>query len=278
MRTRFELVLEGSDPVRLRAAGEEALREIERVEALLSRYQAASVVSAVNANAAKRPVPVGGEVLALLRLCAEASAASGGAFDISVGALVDVWRAAGAAGRRPEPDVLRAARADAGMSHVVIHEGAGTVRFLRPGVSFDLGAAGKGYAVDRAVECLRDAGISHALLHGGTSSVHAVGPQANGQPWPIAWASSGAPADARVAFPLTDEALSISATHGGVIRPLFGHVLDPRTGEPVPGARAASVRGPSSLMCDILSTALLVRGRAWLTDFHVRWPQYHGQV
>jgi len=281
MATRFELVLEGDDAARLRAAGEDALREIERLDARLSRYRATSVVSALNAHAAVGPVPIDGEVLGLLRACAEVSAASGGAFDIAVGPLVKTWRLAGDAGRLPEPDVLEAARACSGMAHVAIDEAAGAVRFLRPGVSLDFGAAGKGYAIDRAVECLREAGVTHALLHGGTSSVHAIGVQEDGRPWPVSWDPKPGRGGAGVAFRLSDEALAISATHGRsfvVQGRTYGHVIDPRTGEPVRGGWSAAVRGPTSFMCDMLSTALLVRGPEWVDELRARWPEYEGTL
>ena len=281
MATRFELVLDGDDVTCLRAAGEEALREIERLDARLSRYRTQSVVSALNAHAAAGPVRVDGEVLALLATCAEVWAGSGGAFDIAVGPLVAAWRCAGEAGRLPEPDALEAARACSGMAHVAIEEDASTVRFLRRGVCLDLGAAGKGYAIDRAVDRLQEAGVTRALLHGGTSSVHALGVQENGQRWPVAWEPNPGSANTRETFHLSGEGLAISASHGRsfmVDGRTYGHVLDPRAGEPVTGARAACVRGPSSFMCDMLSTALLVRGREWIDQMRARWPEYEGRV
>jgi thiamine biosynthesis lipoprotein len=154
------------------------------------------------------------------------------------------------------------------------------VRFLRPGVLLDLGAAGKGYAVDCAVSCLREAGIASALLHGGTSSVHAIGVQEDGRPWPVAWEPAPGRPEMPVTFQLGGEALAISATDS---RPFvvdgrtYGHILDPRTGAPVTGTRATSVRGPSSFVCDMLATALLVRGPSWLADMHGRWPGYEGR-
>ncbi|MGE5836278.1 MAG: FAD:protein FMN transferase [Acidobacteriota bacterium] len=263
MATRFELVLEGDDPVRLQAAGEEALAEIERLDARLSRFRPTSVTSALNNRAARRPVTVDGEVLSLLRACAEVTAESGGAFDVSVGALVTLWRAAAAAGRRPDPAAIEAARAASGLHLIAIDEALGTVRFLREDLSIDFGAAGKGYAIDRAIECLRAAGVRHALLHGGTSSVHAVGPQAEGDPWPVHWVPNPSRSERSESLSLVDQALSVSATHGRTFTVdgrTYGHVIDPRTGEPVPGPRAVLVRGPQSLMCDVLSTAVLVGG------------------
>ena len=81
------------------------------------------------------------------------------------------------------------------------------VQFARQGVELDLGAVGKGYAIEAAVEILRDAGVQNALIHGGTSTVYALGSQPNGRPWQIAFAAPlGLPP-----CPLQDQALSVSA-------------------------------------------------------------------
>ncbi len=280
MATRFELVLEGGDAVRLRAAGEEALREIERLDAKLSRFRSSSDIAALNARAAVDPVPVDGEVLRILREAARVSSACGGAFDVALGPLVRLWREAGESGRVPGADAITAARAMSGMAHVVIDDASSTVRFGRAGVSLDLGAAAKGYAIDCAIESLGAAGVQHALLHGGTSSVHAIGARADGRPWPVAWKPEPGRPGARVMFQLNNGALAISATHGRLFVAhgrTYGHVIDPRTGAPMPGDGSAAVRGPSSFVCDMLSTALLVRGRDWIPDLQARWPGYEAR-
>jgi thiamine biosynthesis lipoprotein len=193
---------------------------------------------------------------------------------------VRLWREAGESGRVPEADAITAARAASGMARVLIDEASSMVRFGHPKVSLDLGAAGKGYAIDCAIESLRAAGIEHALLHGGTSSVHAIGARAGGRPWPVAWEPDPGQPMSRVIFQLKDEALAISATHGRLFVAhgrTYGHVIDPRTGEPMPGDGSAAVRGPSSFVCDMLSTALLVRGRHWIPDLQARWPGYEAR-
>jgi len=165
MRTRFELVLQGGDAVSLRAAGEEALHEIAEAERLLSRFRRDAVVAHVNREAAQRAVPVPPALRALLARCRAVHASSEGAFDPT----------ATADGARLAMD---------GLSQVACDE-EGRVRFLRADVTLDFGGVGKGYALDRAADVLEDAGIAHALLHGGTSTVLALGPRADGRPWPL---------------------------------------------------------------------------------------------
>jgi FAD:protein FMN transferase len=147
-----------------------------------------------------------------------------------------------------------------------------------PLVRIDLGAVGKGYAVDAAIEILRGHGITSALLHGGTSSVHAVGAPPDDSAWHIAWTP---PAGVQRTLASRDGALSVSAVHGKVSEAegrVYGHVMDPRAGAPTTAARAVAVVGSASLECDALSTALLVLGADWLTEFGRRFPHVSALV
>lgn len=278
MATRFELVLRGPDSVRLRAAGEEALDEIARLDRQLSFYRPSSDVSWVNGRAADGPVSTEPGLFGLLERCHDISTRTGGAFDITVAPLMRAWRFVGEQGAIPDAAVLERARMASGFAGMRLDRTAWTVEFLRRGMSIDLGAAGKGFAIDAAIAILREHGITHALLHGGTSSVHAVGPPDDVPPWTIGWA---APDGVERRFALRDTALSISAVHGKSFTAggrEYGHVLDPRTGAPCARARAAAVTGPGSFECDALSTALLVLGPDGLPSLCGLFPGYEGSV
>ncbi len=279
MATRFELVLDGDDPVRLRAAGEEALGEIERVEARLSRYRPTSDVAAVNAAAGGGPVRVDPRVAALLDECALLSRLTDGTFDVSVGPLLRAWGFVGGSGAPADPRDVARARALVGMQQVEIDRAGSTVRLTRPGMELDLGAVGKGYAIDRAIAVLREHGVPRALLHGGTSSVHSIGRPRGGQDWGIAWRVPGEPLRRRGLDP-SRPALAVSAPHGkaftGRDGRTWGHVLDPRTGQPARAVASACVAGPSSTRCDALSTALLVLGGPWPDTLAASFPDYEG--
>jgi FAD:protein FMN transferase len=272
MATRFELVLpfdvEGGG-TRLRAIGEEALAEIVRLESRLSAFRPASDISWINAYASDRPVRVEPALFALLQRCLALSAATAGAFDITVGPLMRAWQSGGD---------IAGARARVGYQHVDLDAHRSTIRFARSGMSLDLGAAGKGYAIDEAIAILAGHGCSSALLHGGTSSVHAIGRAPGGEGWQIAWAPPGG---AERVFGLSGSALSVSAAHGRTFRRDgrdYGHVIDPSTGWPSEAADAAVVTGPRSMDCDALSTALLVLGPGWLPALRAGFPGYDGSA
>ena len=280
MATRFELVLPPGrvDDAKLRTIGEEALAEIARLGVRLSAFAPVSDVSWINSYAGQRRVKVEPHLFALLQRCVELSDATEGAFDITVGPLMQAWNFVGGDGARPAAGALADARARVGARHLDLDRASSTIRFARPGMRIDLGAAGKGYAIDRAVAILRGHGVDAALLHGGTSSVHAVGGPIAGDGWRVAW--NPAPGDGRV-FTLCDGALAVSAVHGKSFRDEgaeYGHVIDPRSGTPTRAARSAVVTGPASLESDALSTALLVLGPAWLPTLRARFPGYEGHA
>lgn len=283
MATRFEIVLHGENSVALRASGEEALDEIERLEAQLSLYCRTSEISCLNAHASAGPVRVEPTLFRLLQRAQRLSQETEGAFDITVAPLLRCWGFLGGTGRLADPGELAEARRKAGFHHLILNEADFTVQFDCEGVMLDLGLIGKGYALEKAAELLVEGGITSAFLHGGTSTAYALGTPPDAEAWKVA--VQHPPADRTGSVPnrhagipedhgsppvlavvsLKDEAFSVSAVWGKSFAAegrVYGHVIDPRLGEPVPGALLAAVASPSAADTDALSTALLVLGRS----------------
>lgn len=260
-----------------------------RLERLLSLYDPTSELSGINAHASDRAVSVSGTVMRVLMEARRIWELTDGAFDITVAPLMRCWRLAGRLGKPPTDAEVGAALGVVGMDLVALDAAAGTVRFARPGVMLDLGAIGKGFAIDRAVEMLRDAGIVSGLLHGGSSTVYGIGAPPGAAGWRVGIeperAEDGGPfgvvaCDAPLwlgttkyakhtkekepaGVVLRDQSLSVSAPHGrwfDAVGRKYGHVIDARTGQPVAGLRAAGVVSSSATESDALSTALLVGG------------------
>ena len=256
MATRFEFVLHGSNPAALRAAAEEALDEVDRQEGQLSLFRPGSDLARINAGGHHAPVRVAPEVFRLIERALALSHETGGAFDITAGTWM---RALGfQPSDEPDPAHETPTLSSGSGNGIELDPSAFTVRLTRAGVRLDLGAIGKGYALDRAADLLRDAGVSSALLHGGTSTIVAVGTPPSGDSWKVALPTGEA-------IPLRDESLSVSATWGRTVRSgpsTLGHVIDPRSGTPVEGNRMAALVCTSATDSDALSTALLVLGSA----------------
>jgi FAD:protein FMN transferase len=146
------------------------------------------------------------------------------------------------------------------MRHVVLDATRRTVRFDRAGVELNLGAIGKGWALDRVAQTLRDHGVARALLSAGHSSIRAIGSPAAG--WPISLSS---PRLDRPFARLTlhDGALGTSGAgeqYFEVDGKRYGHVIDPRTGWPAQSALSVSVVCTEAAVADALSTAFFVGG------------------
>lgn len=269
MGTRFEVALWGESVVQLTAAGEEALAEIERLEAQLSLYRADSDISDLNARAASEAVPVEPRLFRLLERAAQLTAETEGAFDITVAPLIACWGFLGGSGMMPSNEAIAAAKELVGMEKVTLDAENYTVRFQREGMRLDLGSIGKGYAVDCAAELLREAGIKSGLLHGGTSSVVAIGSPPDEEAWVIAIQRPFDTTEGNylTKISLKDTTLSVSAPHGKSFEAggqRYGHVLDPRTGYPTSRNLLAALVLDSATEGDALSTGLLTLGADWL--------------
>jgi thiamine biosynthesis lipoprotein len=224
-----------------------------------------SEVSRLNASAASGSAEVEPRLFELLSRCAVWTRETGGAFDIATGALTKAWGFYRRDGAVPPADDLIAAMRATGFRHVVLDETRTAVKFRVAGLELNLGAVGKGYALDRAAELLRSKwGVRTALLHGGGSSVYAIGgPPGDGRGWPIRLKHPTESAEPLGAVRLSNAGLGTSAATFQFFEykgRKLGHLLDPRTGWPAEGTASASVLAPTAAEADAMSTAAFVLG------------------
>lgn len=239
-----------------------AFDRIQELNKVLSDYDAESELRRACAVAtADRPVTVSEDLWRVLVQAARVSEASDGAFDITAGPVIRLWRQARALHRLPEGALLREALAGTGYRHVVLGPEERALRLTLPGMRLDLGGIAKGYAMDAAIEALERQGIASALVDaGGDIAVSAPPPGEEG--WRIAIAGVG-----------TDPPeYYLSIAHAGVstsgdrwqyteidgIR--YSHIVDPRTGQALTGRRSVTVVGRGALLTDGWATALNVLG------------------
>lgn len=262
MACRFTILLSGEDARHVPAARDE-LDEVERIEAALTVFRETSDLVRLNRTAAVAPVAVDPETFALLALCRDLHAETGGAFDITSTPLSRCWGFLAREGRLPASEEIEAARARVGMDGVTLDASRRTVHFQRPGLELNLGSIGKGYALRRIGQRLLGAGVAHALLSAGGSSVCAIGGRDGG--WPIDICSRQVPGRPLARLRLRNGALGTSGAgeqfvESGGAR--YGHVIDPRTGRPAEGVLSASVVHRDAAMADALATAFCVGGAA----------------
>jgi thiamine biosynthesis lipoprotein len=267
MGSSFSLVLHGPDRVALEAAANAAFAEVHRLDRMLSNYLPDSEWSAMNREAAKRPVPVSPELFALLSSCLDYSRRSDGAFDISVGPLLKVWGFYKGEGAMPRPQQVTDALTRVGYRNVRLDPAARTVHFARPGMDLDPGGIGKGYAVDRMVGVLERAGVRTALVSASGSSIYGLGaPAEESRGWPITIRAPRDPEGAAAMVYLRDMSLATSGSYEKFFWAegrTYSHIFDPRTGYPAQGTSAVSVIAPRAIDSEAWTKPFFINGRAW---------------
>jgi len=240
--------------------------QLERVDALMSHYRQDSEVSAFNAAEPGQPLEVSPETLEVVVLAQEISEISGGAFDVTIGPLVDAWGFGPAPSRSAAPteEQIAALLDRIGHDELLVDRAASTLAKRREGVTLDLSAVAKGYAVDRVAIALAAEGIDRYLVEVG-GELRARGRNGQGNSWRVAIEKPRV-VDGGLARVLTLETASI-ATSGEYrnYRIVEGrrasHTIDPRTGRPIAHHLAAvTVIDRACARADALATALNVLG------------------
>jgi thiamine biosynthesis lipoprotein len=214
MATIFEVHADHPDARYAAQAAQAAFDLADRLEQELSRFQPNSDITRINHLAAGAGTRVSPATLECLTIARHMYDLTGGAFDVSIGT---------------------------GLPSLVLDPHDWSVHATEAGVRVDLGGIGKGYAVDCMAELLEEWGLERALVHGGFSSVLALEPPAGAEGWPLTLSDPGGARRVLVSLSVRQTALAASGLRKG------GHIVDPRTGEPVPGRRAAwaAVRRPA---------------------------------
>jgi thiamine biosynthesis lipoprotein len=272
MGTFFEVDLrvDAGEAAEARAWLEWAREEITRLERIYSRHDPASELSELNRVLAEGALvsSVGPELARILAQARTFSDETEGAFDVTIGPLVDLWRDAAAADRWPDESEVRAAARRVGSAHFDLERQGAKARLHVNGarlLRLDLDGLSKGVALDRLRRSLRQRMPSAAaLLSFGQSSLVAVGDADEpGEGWTLVIRSRDPSRVDPGRLRLRDRALSMSSSLGSVVEIAgreVSHVVDPRTGRAVQGTAEALVLAPSAAQADAWSTALLVLG------------------
>ena len=249
----------GVTPEAAKHATEDALTDVDR---RMSTYKPDSELSRFNAHASQEPFPVSAETAEVFRISRQVSEASGGAFDITVGPLVNAW------GFGPEkisgdPDdaTIAALRERVGWQLVEVRDDNTLVK-KRPDLYCDLSAVAKGYGVDKAAEALDRLGVGNYLVEVG-GEVRTKGVNPAGQSWRLAIEK---PTDEGQRLQLLVGLSGTSLATSGDYRNFrlengrrLSHEIDPRTGRPITNnVASASVIHPSCAWADAYATALMI--------------------
>ena len=263
MGTSARIVLHAPDAAMAQRAADAGFARIRRLDAVLSDYRDDSELNRLAAHADRGPMPIGDDLFAVLQAAQSLAQRSGGAFDVTRGAVTRLWRQARRLDEAPDPARLEAALAAGDWRDLRLDPDARTATLARPGLRLDLGGIAKGYAAEQALRAVQDAGAPSALVAlGGDIAIGAPPPDAAG--WRIDVAALDVPgAPPGPALLLHDAAVSTAGDAeqwidiGGV---RYSHVLDARSGRPLDFRSTTTVVARRGLQADGLDTAASVLG------------------
>jgi len=261
MGTRFEITL-----VSTQEAANQYLNaaqgEIERIERLISSWDANSQTAEINRQAGITPVKVAKELYDLIARSIEISKITQGAFDISYAALDPVWFFDGRMKAVPSESERLKSVQNIGFKDLVLNAKEQTVYLPKKGMKIGFGAIGKGYAADATKKLMKSLGVSSGIINA-SGDLTSWGKKPDGTDWQVGISNPENPAKVFSWFPVRDAALATSGNYEKYVTlegKQYSHIMDPRTGIPVSGIKSVTVFAPKAELADAFATAVFIMG------------------
>jgi len=233
--------------------------EIKRIENLLSKYEPESEITKLNKTGHLKASP---ETFYIIKKSKEFYEASGGAFDITIAPLMDIWGFTDKQYKLPKKAQIKDALRLVGSDKIILQESNNVIQFELSGMKIDLGAIAKGYCLDCAAKKLREAGIKNCLINAG-GQVYCLGTRWN-KPWRIGIANSR---ENRLSgyLELKNKFAATSGDYEQYFiknKKRYAHILNPQTGYPADSkVSSVTVIADNGLTADALATAIFVLGK-----------------
>lgn len=281
MGTRCETQLYANTADQAARAAAAVQADVDRLEALYSRYRDTSFLSRINGVAATGgSIDVDAETAHLLDYAATCHAESGGLFDITSGILRRAWNFK--SGKLPAAQEVQTLLRHVGWDKLRWHS-PHTLEFPEPGLELDFGGVVKEYAADRAATICREHGAEHALINLG-GDIRVAGPHPDGSPWRIAIRDPRQPDAVLQTLQLFCGALASSGDYERCIDingVRYGHILNPLTGWPVRHMAAVSVAADFCVVAGSAATIGMLleeKGAEWLRQLGLphTWVDVNG--
>ena len=263
MGTRFEITVVAPNEDIGYININEAVAEIQRIEKLISSWDADSETSKINKNAGIRPVRVSQELFELIERALALSQVTDGAFDITYASLDKVWRFDGTMTTAPSESEIAHSVAKIGYEKVILNSASQSIFLTEKGMRIGFGAIGKGYAADKAKALLVSKEVKAGIINA-SGDLTTWGTKSNGENWMVGITN---PLEKEKVFAWLPVIESSVATSGNYEKFLsfggekYSHIIDPRTGYPTKGISSVTIFAKKVELCDALATAVFVLGR-----------------
>tara|TARA_R110002051_G_scaffold47227_6_gene93705 strand:- start:2156 stop:3115 length:960 start_codon:yes stop_codon:yes gene_type:complete len=262
MGSRFDITVVAKDPIEANEHIDLAIKEITRIERLISSWDPKSQTSEINRNAGIKPVKVDAELFELIQRGIGISKLTDGAFDISYASMDKIWKFDGSMTHMPSIDSIKASVSKVGYHNIILDKENNTVFLKLKGMKIGFGAIGKGYAADKAKNLLISKGVVAGIINA-SGDMNTWGKQPDGSEWKVAITN---PMDKNKVFallPINNGAVVTSGNYEKYVTfndVRYTHIIDPRTGYPATGIISVTVFAPKAELADALATSVFVMG------------------
>jgi thiamine biosynthesis lipoprotein len=270
MGTFARIVAVAVDSNTAKSCIEAAFAEIENIDNLMSKYKDDSEISELNRNGFKQAVKVSKSTYEVLEKSVKFSKLSGGAFDVTIGPLMDLWHSAEKADSLPTDAELQQAHSKVGYDKLILDANEESIRFAAEGMEVDLGGIAKGYALDKAAEAMKKGGALGAMIDIGGEILCFGLPPAGQNNWRIGLQD---PDKAKDGFDAGTPLLVLNLTNAAVATSghyrrfvmiggkKYSHIVDPKSGHSSENLTSITIICPNATDADALSTAVAVMGK-----------------
>tara|TARA_B100000886_G_scaffold320530_1_gene262059 strand:- start:5216 stop:6208 length:993 start_codon:yes stop_codon:yes gene_type:complete len=239
-----------------------AIKEISRIESLISSWDKNSQTSLINNSAGIRPVQVDKELFELISRSIKISALTQGAFDISYAPMDKLWYFDKEMEKLPTAQQIAQSVSKVGYENIIINEKKRTVFLNKKGMKIGFGAIGKGYAADKAKDILIQNDVKSGIINA-SGDLTAWGQKPSGDDWMVAVVN---PLNKNKVFswlPIKNSSIVTSGNYEKFITvdgKSYSHIIDPRTGYPSEGILSVTIISQKAELADALATSVFVLG------------------
>jgi thiamine biosynthesis lipoprotein len=268
MDTPIKLMAYGSNAEK---AVEESFKRLDEIEKMSSTVISTSDVAKINNAAGKEYVKVHPEIIKMIETSIEYSKLSDGAWDITLGPIINLWGIGTENERIPSDSEIKSKLPLVGYEKISINKEENSVLLKEQGMSIELGGIAKGFAADEVLKIYKNYGIKNGLISLGTSSMYALGKKQSGNLWSIGIRHPRSEDSQNYLgiIKISDEALSTSGDYERYFEKdgkRYHHIIDPKTGYPTDNGVMSNtiiVSGEaedSNMIADLLTTTAFVSG------------------
>ena len=258
----YEITVVVKDSTEGKIFADMSVKELKRIEQLISEWIPTSDISLVNQQAGKQPVKVHAEVFELLQRSVKFSKLTDGAFDVTWAGMDRIWKFDGSMKEMPSEERIRNSVQNVGYQNLILNEKDTTVFLQKQGMKIGTGGIGQGYIADRIKQLLLASGNASGLVNI-SGDITSWGKQPDGKPWTVAIINPVNKEKVFAFFPLEETAIETSGNYekfvvfNGI---RYAHIIDPRTGYPAQGVVSVSVFAKHTEIADALATGVFVLG------------------